>query len=86
MTKYRNKMTHWNALEESWPKQKISELDRNREKIASSHQRVRGLSGLTKGGELFKASRNEKFNVQQKLLMYLVAALLVVDVIATLRS
>ena len=85
MTKYRNKITHWNALEESWPKQKISELDRNREKIASSHQRVRDVSGLTNQVRRIVQSMSKR-DVQQKLLMYLVAAFLVVAVIVILRS
>jgi|NOAtaT_6_FD_contig_81_1037009_length_853_multi_3_in_0_out_0_2 vesicle transport through interaction with t-SNAREs protein 1 len=62
-----------------------TELGRNREKIASAHQRVRDVSGLTNQARRIVQSMSKR-EVQQKLLMYLVAALLVIAVIVILYA
>jgi len=62
-----------------------SELGRNREKISSSHQRVRDVSGLTNQARRIVQSMSRR-EVQQKLMMYLVAALLVIAVIVILYA
>jgi vesicle transport through interaction with t-SNAREs protein 1 len=62
-----------------------TELGRNREKIATAHQRVRDVSGLTNQARRIVQSMSKR-EVQQKLLMYLVAALLVIAVIVILYA
>lgn len=62
-----------------------SELGRNREKIASSHQRVRDVSGLTNQARRIVQSMSRR-EVQQKLMMYLVATLLVIAVIVIIYA
>lgn len=60
-----------------------SELDRNREKIASSHSRVRDVSGLTNQARRIVQSMSRR-EVQQKLMMYMVGAMLVLAIIVIL--
>jgi vesicle transport through interaction with t-SNAREs protein 1 len=61
------------------------ELGRNREKIDSSHQRVRDVSGLTNQARRIVQSMSRR-EVQQKLMMYAVGALLVLAVIVIIYS
>jgi len=53
-----------------------SELGRSREKIQSSHDRVRDVSGLTNQARRIVQSMNRR-EVQQKLVMYVVGFLIV---------
>jgi vesicle transport through interaction with t-SNAREs protein 1 len=61
------------------------ELGRNREKIESSHQRIRDVSGLTNQARRIVQSMSRR-EVQQKLMMYAVAALLVIAVIVIIYA
>jgi len=62
-----------------------SELGRNREKIQSSHQRVRDVSGLTNQARRIVQSMSRR-EVQQKLMIYAVGALLVLAIIVIIYS
>mmetsp|Transcript_46291 Transcript_46291/g.68272 ORF Transcript_46291/g.68272 Transcript_46291/m.68272 type:complete len:234 (+) Transcript_46291:170-871(+) len=62
-----------------------SELGRNREKIQSAHGRVRDVSGLTNHARRIVSSMSRR-EVQQKLIMYMVAALLVGTVLVILYA
>mmetsp|Transcript_44370 Transcript_44370/g.53630 ORF Transcript_44370/g.53630 Transcript_44370/m.53630 type:complete len:220 (+) Transcript_44370:77-736(+) len=53
-----------------------SELGRNREKIQSSHDRIRDVSGLTNQARRIVQSMNRR-DVQQKLALYVVSFLII---------
>uniref|UniRef100_A0A7S4MGJ4 Vesicle transport v-SNARE N-terminal domain-containing protein n=1 Tax=Odontella aurita TaxID=265563 RepID=A0A7S4MGJ4_9STRA len=61
------------------------ELGRNREKIESAHGRVKDVSGLTNRARRIVQSMNRR-EVQQKLAMYVVSAMLIVVLIVILMN